>query len=84
MFGFTDRGAQTFEIEERGETKISRIFARGITKRAAVRSARLEANELIPFHKQDVLRVTPDKRFGLQTRYIITISHNSPGVDRGY
>lgn len=85
MFGLTDRGAQSFEIEERGETKITRIFARGITKRAAVRAARQEASELIPLHQQDVLNVTFDRKLGpLQSRYLVVISHNRPGVDRGY
>lgn len=84
MFGLTDRKAQTLEIEDRDGQKITRVLSRGLTRRAAVRAARLEANELIPFIQQDVLTVTRDRDLRFQTRYLVTITHNQPGVDRGY
>lgn len=84
LIGFTSRGAHVIETEDRGEEKIVRLLSRGITERSAVRSAMIEAGNIIPMPQQDVLNISLDRNLRIGKRYLITITHNSPGVDRGY
>lgn len=77
-FGFTARRAEVMEIEDRGRgEKIVRLLSAGVTKRAAIRGARVDTASIIPFRDQEVLNVTFDRSIGpLNNRYIVAIGHN--------
>lgn len=80
--GFTGLGAEIMSIEDDGGEKRMDILSRGVTKRAAVRGARIEASAITPFRLQDVEEVVMDRELGgPSTRYLITIAHNP---DKGY
>lgn len=77
--GLTSKGATVIDVEDRGEEKVVSLTSSAMTKRAAVRSARLEAADIIPLKDQEVSRVIIDRSLGrFRTRYLVTIAHN-PG-----
>lgn len=76
-FGLTGMGAEIVDVEKRGKERVLTILSRGITERAAVRSARIEAAPVIPLRDQDVTRSVVDREISrLSTRYIVTVAHN--------
>lgn len=76
MFGLTDRNGEVIDQRQLGETLILTVSANGITRRAARRTARLEATEVIPVGNQQVVNSTLDKNFRFQSRYLFNIAEN--------
>lgn len=76
MFGLTDRNGEVIDQRQLGETLILTVSANGITRRAARRTARLEATEVIPIGNQQVINSTLDKNFRFQSRYLFNIAEN--------
>lgn len=89
-FGLTRRFAEIIDVDakftdlEEGELVMD-IAAQGITRRAAVRAARLEAASLIPIEQQEITSVTKTKtlkRIPPRQRYMVTIEHNTSDFRR--
>lgn len=74
--GLTSCSAEIIDQREAGENRIFDVLASGITKNAAVRSAKLEVQPLIPVRDLEVINTTLDKDLGVRKRYIVRISHN--------
>lgn len=75
-FGIIRSNAELIDDEQRGDIRILRYEAIGVTRRAAIRGAKKEASSLIPIPRQDVLNVTKiggDR--GANDAYIVTISN---------
>lgn len=78
IFGATSRGAEIIEEERRGGKMRLQVAARGMSERAAKRSAVLEASSIIPVRHQDVINITKTRSYNrISKRYLVTILENS-------
>ena len=77
-FGFSGLNAEIVSNEPKGEgERTLTIVASGITKRAAKRGARLEAQPMIPIRDQVVELIEKERSLGpLTDRYLFRITHN--------
>lgn len=78
-FGVTSHAADIVSNEPRGEgERTLTIVASGISHRAAERSARLEAQPLIPLRDQVVEFIEKERSLGpFKNRYLFRITHNA-------
>jgi len=61
---------------EAGEDRIFDVLSVGLTRGAAIRSAKREVSPLIPTRDIEVINSSLDKDLGFRKRYIVRISHN--------
>lgn len=74
-FGLVRDNAELIDDEFRGDVRILRYEAIGVTKNAAVRGARKEASSIIPVRDQELLNVSKIGKRGVNVAYLVTISN---------
>lgn len=76
MFGLTEFNAEIVDTRSKNGDNIFEVLSTALTKRGAIRQAKLEVHPQIPLRDIELTRTIMDRDLGIRKRYLVTITHN--------